>query len=81
MAVSHLAYNYRSDDGRKYVLRIEYIRSRTSVSIIGAQIFNTKGDYMGYWDNFNMPLALLQDMRKFVKTTSSIPEVNGNPRS
>lgn len=57
---------YRTDDGHKYELKIEFVRGVRGSRIIGAEIYNSKHVYLGYWDFYNMPLAMMRVWEKLI---------------
>lgn len=60
-------YAYKTDDGYEYELGIEYVWTGRSAQVLGADIYNTKREYMGYWDNFQMTMPLLWQLRIFAE--------------
>lgn len=56
-----------SAEGHMYVLEPEFTVGLSRVHIIGAGIYNMQLEYLGYWDNFNMPAALINNLLGWVK--------------
>lgn len=56
-----------SAEGHMYVLEPEFTVGAMKIHIIGCGIYNMQLEYLGYWDNFNMPQQLLIALLKWVK--------------
>lgn len=66
------AYYYRTDDGHKYWLSPEWDLTPGDIRVIGAGILDMDGRYIGYWDHFNMPLSLVNSLKKWVRFNRSV---------
>lgn len=60
------SYTYRTGDGHSYKLYVDYKRRRNSVTVLGAELHKNDGMYVGYWECMNMPLSLVELLRKWV---------------
>lgn len=60
-------YHYSTDDGHKYSMGIEYLISSSRPRVIGADLYNESGEYVGYWDRVNMPLTVIREVERWVK--------------
>lgn len=56
-----------SAEGHLYVLVPEFTVGLNRIHIVGAGIYSMKMEYLGYWDNFNMPKNLIGSLLKWVK--------------
>jgi hypothetical protein len=65
---------YKPDDGTMYKLRIEFTRGIKRVTILGAEIYKMDGIYIGYWDAFNIPLKIQEEMRAFIRRREPMNE-------
>lgn len=68
---------YQPDDDIRYYLIFDYIRQHKSVHILGAEIYNNKKIYLGYWDAYNMPLDYLRTWRRDIWRNNGVMTFKG----
>ncbi len=61
---ANFGYHYTAE-GHHYMLSPDFTVGVRKLTITGAGVFDMHGKYLGYWDNFNMPLSLIAALRKW----------------
>ena len=59
-------YLYEIEDHR-YLLVPDVQVSKTRTYLTGVGIHDLKGNYLGYWDRFNMPMEVVRSITKWYK--------------
>lgn len=54
-------------DGRLYCLRPDFHPHRSRMYVTGAEMYDTSGEYIGYWYRKSMPVPLIQQLTAFAK--------------
>lgn len=55
-----------SAEGHLYMLQPDFTVAPMRIHITGCQIYDLKGEYLGYWDRVNIPVIVLNSLLKFV---------------
>ena len=60
-------YLYTTDTGTTYELGAEFMISNRRVKLIGCDLYDTAGQYKGYWNRENMPMWLVRQVEHWLK--------------
>lgn len=64
-------YRYTTDDAHEYDLGCEFVVSLGKIHLIGCDLYNMTGEYVGYWDRENIPEHLLREIEYWLHGDAS----------
>lgn len=64
-------YIYQAE-GHLYLLKPEFMVGISRIRLIGAGIHDKDGEYLGYWDRYNMPVAVIKGLTAWTKEAYSL---------
>lgn len=60
-------YLYTTDSGKSYEMGAEFMIANRRVKLIGCDLYNMAGEYVGYWQRENMPMGVVHAVEKWLK--------------
>jgi len=58
---------YNASQYAVYLIAMVYTRTKAGVTIHGAELYKENGDFVGFWDSYNIPVNTMAAWRKLIK--------------
>lgn len=68
-------YRYTVSKEIEYDLGCEFLISATRPHVLGCDLYNMQGEYVGYWNRSDMPVWLVRKLEKWLLGDASMAGV------